>query len=304
MKNRQLLVTVAVFMVLCLTIGVTQAQDKSFGASRFDVDMTVEEGGSLLVKETVVFDFASGPFTFVFRELPLDHTDGISILEATVDGLVYPIGANPEQAEISMGNPMRITWHLKPTSSSSHIVTLTYRAYGVVRQEKGSDALHWQALPDEYEYFIGESETIVHYPAYTSLIADPALLAGTAVINQSPNQVTFTAQNLQPNSPLVLQMDFKEGSLISAPPDWQVEQQAAAERQATQISQTPLLDRLSHLCFWIGVDYDGSLLPEARIANSKKQSDRDDPTLRLATGYGWRFAKHRPELESRPRHDV
>ncbi len=84
MNKRQLLVTVAVLMVLCLTMGVSQAQEKSYSASRFDVDMTIEEGGSLLVKETIVFDFVGGPFTFVFRELPLDHTDGISVLEASV----------------------------------------------------------------------------------------------------------------------------------------------------------------------------------------------------------------------------
>ncbi len=73
---------------------------------------------------------------------------------------------------------MRITWHLEPTSSSSHSFALTYRADGVVRQEEGADALFWQALPDDYEYFIGESETVVNYPSYTALIAEPAAVGG------------------------------------------------------------------------------------------------------------------------------
>ncbi len=194
----------------------------------------------MLVTETVVFDFIGGPFTFVFRELPLDHTDGISVLEASVDGVVYPVGANPGQVEISTGNPMRITWHLEPTSNTSHTVMLTYRAEGVVRQEEGTDALYWQPLPDSYEYTIGESQTRVNYPTYTTLISEPAVLAGTAVVNQSPNQVTFTAQALQPNSPLVFMMQFAPGSLISAPPTWQVEQQTAAARQDALNAQLPI----------------------------------------------------------------
>ncbi|MBE2225478.1 MAG: DUF2207 domain-containing protein, partial [Anaerolineae bacterium] len=224
-----------------------------YSADRFDIAMTVEEGGSVLVTETVIFDFVGGPFTFVFRELPLDHTDGISIVEASVDGVVYPFGENPGQVEISTGNPMRITWHLEPTSNATHTVGLTYRADGVVRQEEGTDALYWQPLPDSYEYSIGESETVVDYPTSTALISDPAVLAGTAVISQSPNQVTFTTQALQPNDPLVFMMQFAEGSLIAAPPDWQVEQQAAVEKQAAQNALIPVWLGLAMLVLGAGV---------------------------------------------------
>ena len=252
MKIRQLWVGIVLTVVLCLTIGVAQAQEKSYSAGRFDSVVMVEEGGSLLVTETTDFDFVGGPFTFVFRELPLDHTDGISVLEASVDSVVYPVGENPGQVEISTGDPMRITWHLEQTSNASRTVGLTYRADGVVRQEQGTDALYWQALPDSYEYFIGESETVVNYPSSTGLISDPAVLAGTAVTNQSPDQVIFTAQNLKPNSPLVFMMQFKEGSLISVPPNWQVQQQATAERQAALDAQIPYWIGLAILVFGVG----------------------------------------------------
>jgi len=252
MKTRQLWAGIVLLVLLCLTMGVAQAQEKSYSAGRFDIDISVEEAGSVLVTETVVFDFVGGPFTFVFRELPLDHTDGISILEASVDGKVYPVGENAGQVEISTGNPMRITWHLEPTSNATRAVGLTYRADGVVRQEEGTDALYWQALPDSYEYFIAESETVVDYPSRTALISEPAVLAGAAFTNQSPNQVTFTAQNLQPNSPLVFKMLFEEGSLISAPPNWQVEQQVAAERQAALKAQVPYWIGLAILLFGAG----------------------------------------------------
>lgn len=252
MKLRQLWVGIVLLAVLGLTVGVSQAQEKSYSADRFDIDIEVEEGGSVLVTETVAFDFVGGPFTFVFRELPLDHTDGISIVEASVDGVVYPVGENPGQVEISTGNPMRITWNLEPTSDATRTVVLTYRADGVVRQEEGTDALYWQPLPDSYEYTIGESTTVVDYPSSTSLLSEPAVLAGTAVTNQSPNQVTFTTNNLQPNDPLVFMMQFEEGSLITAPPNWQVEQAAAAERQAELNAQIPYWLAFALLVFGAG----------------------------------------------------
>ncbi len=244
MKLRQLWIGIVFLLLLCLTLSVAQAQEKSYSADRFDIDITVEEGGSVLVTETVVFNFVGGPFSFVFRELPLDHTDGISVLEASVDGVVYPEGKNPGQVEINMGNPMRITWHLESTINTTRTFVLAYRADGVVRQEEGADALYWQSLPDSYEYFISESATVVDYPSGTALFSEPAVLAGTAVTKQSSNRVTFTTQNLQPNSPLVFMMQFEDGSLISTPPNWQVEQQAVAERQSAFNAQ---------ISYWIGL---------------------------------------------------
>ncbi|PID85468.1 MAG: hypothetical protein CSB13_07815 [Chloroflexi bacterium] len=232
MKMRQLWVSITLLVVVCLTMGVAQAQEKSYSAERFDVDVVVEEGGSVLVTETIVFDFVGGPFSFVFRELPLDQTDGISIVEASVDNVVYPVGENPGQVEISTGDPMLITWHLEPTSDATRTVVLTYRAAGVVRQADGADALYWQSLPGSYEYTIGSSETVVTYPTNTALISEPETLARTAVTTQDANnQVTFTTQDLQPNDTLIFMMQFEEGTLITAPPNWQGEQAADADQK-------------------------------------------------------------------------
>lgn len=244
MKLRQWWVGVMLLVVLAWTNGVTLAQDKSYSAERFDVQVTVEEGGSVLVTETVVFDFVGGPFTFIFRELPLDQTDGIAIIETSVDGVVYPVGENPGQVEISTGNPLRVTWHLEPTSNATRTAVLTYRAEGVVRQEDGQDVLYWQPLPDSYEYAIDRSETVVVSPPRVLPLAEPDVLAGTAVVTQAANQTTFTTENLQPDTPLVFRMAFEGGSLISAPPNWQVEEQAAAARRAAQNAQLP---------FWFGL---------------------------------------------------
>ena len=204
--------------------GVAQAQ-KSYRADRFDVNIVMEEGGSLLVTESVVFRFEGGPFTYVFRELPTDHTDGIVDIVASVDGRPLPQGDQPGQVEINGRDPIRVTWHLPPTSDATHTFTLRYRALGVVRQSSEGDLLLWQALPDEYEYEIAASQTAVTYPAGVELLGQPEVTAGEAAIRRDGRQVIFGSHSLSPNSPLVISLRFPPGSILAAPPDWQARQE-------------------------------------------------------------------------------
>lgn len=228
MKTIKFWIISLLLILLSLSVGLSLAQEKSYHAERFDSVVTVQEGGSLRVQEDIIFNFIGGSFSYVFRELPLDYTDGITIVEASVDGRVYPEGENAGQVEIEYDDPIRVTWHLESTQNSSHTFTLKYRVDGVVRQTEISDSLIWQALPDSYEYSIDESQTLIQYPASATLIADPLLTAGDAQLEQQANQIIYTAKNLSPDSPLVMDLKFESGSLITQPPHWQSQDRAAA----------------------------------------------------------------------------
>lgn len=208
------------------------AQEKSYSADRFDVDILVEQGGSLLVTETVVYRFVGGPFTYIFRELPTDLTDGITVLEGSIDGRTVSYGTQPGQLEQSGSDPVRLTWHFEPTSNTTRTVVLRYRVAGVVRQSASGDEMRWQALPDEYDFAIGSSSTTVRWPAGIAPLAEPAILAGNPQVSVSGNQARFTLQTLAANSPLVISLTYPAGSLISQPPAWQAAQQAARQTQA------------------------------------------------------------------------
>jgi hypothetical protein len=211
-------------VALGLFFSLAAQREKSYSADRFDVSVTVQEDGALLVQESVTFRFVGGPFTFVFRELPLDHTDGITDITAAVDGRALLTGPNPGQVEITGRDPIRITWHLEPTTDATHTFDLTYRVLGVARQASDADVLEWQALPDDYEYAIGRSQVTLTYPPTAVLLAPPTILAGDATVAAEASQVSFTARDLAPGDPLVVGLRFQPGSLISAPPAWQARQ--------------------------------------------------------------------------------
>ena len=242
---RKLTVLVLLFAALLFVVPSTLAQEKSYSAERFDVDVVVQSDGSLLVTETVDFSFVGEPFTFVFRELPTEKTDGVEILSASVDGRTYPQGTNAGQVEIEPGSNIRVTWHMEPTANTTRTFVLEYRMLGVVRQTDTADVLRYQPLPDEFEYTIDSSTIRVTYPSVADLQQPPSITAGSAQMAQSGNTVTFTRQNIGPDETLVFGMIFAKGSLISEPPAWQT-------RQAEQNALAPVWIGLSLVILAVG----------------------------------------------------
>lgn len=208
----------------CMLLTMAAQSDKSYRAERFDVDINVQNDGSLLVEESVTFEFSGGPFSYVFRELPTDHTDGITNIVARTNGEFLPEGDGPGEVEISGNNPIEVVWHLPPTANTTQTFDLSYQVLGVVSQEDEFDMLVWQALPDEYEYAIDSSEITFNYPAGAQLAGNPELLSGSGdqwSFEQGPGFTTFHAENLSPGDPFVARLPFAAGSLTTTPPAWQ-----------------------------------------------------------------------------------
>jgi len=218
-------------LLCCALFFTTGAQlDKTYRAERFDVEVTVQPDGSLNIEETVVFRFTGGPFSFVFRELPTDHTDGITGITAGVDGVAWPQGTGPGEVEISGRDPIRVEWHLPPTADTSQTFTLAYTQLGVVERGEEADVLNWQALPDEYEYEIDNSRLTINFPASGRLIGEPEITAGKAVVTTESDRAVFDMQNLSPGAPLVVRLSFAPGAFTGTPPAWQAQQESQSSR--------------------------------------------------------------------------
>ena len=194
---------------------------KEYSADRFDASIVVQEGGPLIVTETVTFRFVGGPFTFVFRNIPTDKTDGISILSAGMDDQTFQQGTGTGQVEIAYGNPVKVTWHFAPVSDQAHTFILTYRVLGVFQKTQDADVLNWVALPTNYAYAIRSSTITVSYPDQAILLGTPAVVRGSAQVTTFPGKVAFTAHDLKPDTRLEIGLKFRPGSVITTAPRWQ-----------------------------------------------------------------------------------
>lgn len=223
------LVLVVMFVVLAgaaAPLGVVAA-GKSYTAERFDVEWNLLADGVLDVTETVEFRFEGGPFTYVYRELPKDYSDGISNIQVSLDGQPLPQGEGAGQFEVSGSDPVKITWHLPPTSDTTHVFQLKYWVAGVVRQEADADLFFWNALPTDYEYRIASSTVRLTYPAGAQPSGPIEVRRGRAEVAQADGQIILTTSNLEPDTPLTVAVPFAPGSLISTAPIWQARAQAA-----------------------------------------------------------------------------
>ncbi len=229
---RKLLVILSVLLVVWCAPAV-EAAGKSYGADRFDVDAAIAADGSMQVTETVVFRFTGGPFTYVYRDLPSEYTDGIGGIVATMDGAVLPAGRQPGQIEIEGGGShTKVTWHFAPTSDATHTFVLKYRMAGVIRRDADADRLLWDVLPDEHAYAIASSTVRVTYPAAARVMPGSRIARGSGLVTSAPGVETFTARDLRQDRSLRVEVRFQPGSLVETAPEWQA-------RAARQLETAP-----------------------------------------------------------------
>ncbi len=236
MRRQTLRLTVGIAVLLqCVPFGFS----KSYRASRFDVSLGVQAGGDLMVTETVDFQFEGGPFTFVFREIPLKESDGLDQFQGFVDGQELRIGAGemPGLELLQKGNSVRVIWHFQPTSDASHTFVIKYWARGAVRREDGRDLLLWKAIPGTHGYRIESARITVSYPSGAKLAGRPEANREMTV-RTSGETIAYDAGSLNKDHGFTVSVPFVPGSILSRPPQWQqqAEQRSAELVEAVKIA--------------------------------------------------------------------
>ena len=223
---RKISTTFILVLLMSLFAVTPVSAAKSYYAERFDVQIEIQENGSALVSETVEFQFIGDPFTFVFREISAASTDGLSFLEASMDGLPMSQGTQAGQVEVEQGDPLRVTWHFPPTSNRSHIFVVRYRAEGVIRTGD-ADSLIWRAIPEKHEYPIYHSTITLTFPPKARLIEEPTL-EWNFDATWEEERIILSADDIAENEDLILTARFAPGSLTEAAPGWQTQLQQAS----------------------------------------------------------------------------
>lgn len=229
--TRKLSLTVIMILLISLLFASPVSAAKTYRAERFDVQIGLQENGSAIVTETVEFRFEGDPFTFAFREISATETDGITFLDASMDGVSMPQGTKAGQVEVEAGDPLKVTWHFSPTSDAAHVFTVRYRADGIIRKGD-ADTLIWRAVPEDHEYSIARSTITLMYPSQAAVLEQPSLDWDFNAAWEG-DRIILTASGIAENEDLVLSARFARDSLTQATPQWQlqkVQRDAAAAR--------------------------------------------------------------------------
>lgn len=221
--NRKLSVTLAIALLVSLVLATPASAEKSYYAERFDVQIDLQGDGSAIVTETVEFRFSGDPFTFAFREISAAETDGVTFLDASMDGVLMPQGTGAGQVEVEAGNPLKVTWHFPPTSDAARVFTVRYRAEGVIRKGD-ADTFIWRAVPEDHDYSISKSTIILTFPPRAALLEAPTLSRNFETAS-TDGRLILTSGGLSPDEDLILTAKFSPNSLTQSAPRWQARQQ-------------------------------------------------------------------------------
>ena len=210
------------------------AAAKSYAAERFDIAARVLPDRSLAIEERIVFTF-EGDYTYVFREIPKDRTDGLRDLQAEMDGVRFLEGTGAGSVEVKEDRAVRVTWHFSP-ATGPHAFTLRYRLLGVIAQEGGEDVLAWALLPRQHAYRIGEARATLHLPGLR-LASPPSVRPAAAQVGveyaaggQTAERVVVVASNVGRNDSIRLEVRLVLGALAREAPLWQRQGAARAAR--------------------------------------------------------------------------
>ena len=150
-------------------------RSKSWDFERFDVDITVNEDASLLVRETQVVNF-HGSFSFLNRDLsgsPAEDMSGKSYGKVRFSDIkVFDLEGNPYDKKlwkvqnIPYGKRIHVEFSAQDEQKG---FIFEYRMKGAILFYDGYDRLYYDAVSSERDVPIARSETRVRFPAGADL---------------------------------------------------------------------------------------------------------------------------------------
>jgi len=252
MKSRRLSYLALVLLML-MTVGTAYAQSKTLYWQRLDVDMTVNEDGTLRVEETQEIVFTSGTFTFGTRDIDTSRLDGISDVEVREGGRVYQNSSSGAPYTFSTareGRDFRIKWNFPETGDSAHVYTIAYTVHGGLRYYEGGDQIWWKAVFPQRSFPANSSQVTVHLPEGAEVQQVESYFSPTEVQQIDARTVVFTADGrIDAGDELEVRVEFTPGVVVGAPSIWQKQ----ADEEAAELEQQVEYDATTRPVVNLGV---------------------------------------------------
>jgi uncharacterized membrane protein YgcG len=161
----------AAVALIALAVGAPVASSQGFdfeSTPSFDVSITIEPSGDLLITEKIVQQFGSTPRHGIFRYIPnrlrydnrFDRVYPIDLVRVTTSpGTPDDVETKDENGNfvIRIGDP-------DTTITGEHTYTIVYRVQGAMNGFPDHDELYWNAIGDQWEQSIDQMHVRVEGP--------------------------------------------------------------------------------------------------------------------------------------------
>jgi hypothetical protein len=192
---------------------------------RLDVLLALLPDGTLEVQETWVVRFGKAATSFT-RELSGSHHDGLSHVQASVDGRLVSERPGVEKAAVRLGRRPEIIWVIPSITNGTRTFQLRYRAVRALSLSGTRARLEWPVLEPGHGWRIGEAHLVVTAPAGVTVMP-PAGVGETGwTVAERPDGISADKNSLGPSESVTAILELGREGLSIEEPAWQY----AAER--------------------------------------------------------------------------
>lgn len=239
-SRHHLLVVLALLLVgLFLFPQTSAAQTKDYFWESFNVEITVLENGDLRVEEEQTLVFSGEPFTYGYRNIPINdagRNDGLRDIGVREGVTIFREDSSqaPNTFRVSTSkDETTVYWYFAP-ATGQHVYTFSYTVAGGIRTEPGGDQVYWNAMPADLGKTIRAGQITITLPEGIRAESTTASVAGrendgiTTQVSEDGRQVVFTLTEPRPaGSDVEVGVRFPTGQLALTTPEWQQNEQVA-----------------------------------------------------------------------------
>jgi uncharacterized membrane protein YgcG len=213
-------------MAVLLSASTASAQSSEV-IHRYDVAIQIQRDDSILVKETIDYDFGTAQRHGIFRDIPTtlryddDHDrvyplDVVSVAGSPGTPVQYTTeDAGAGRTRIRIGDPDR-------TITGEHTYLITYRMAGALNGFPDHDELYWNAIGSDWSVPIQQARVTVSAPGPIGRIACYAGSSGSSLPCEKSSVkgdvATFTQPSLAPYDAFTVVVGLSKGVVAEPKP--------------------------------------------------------------------------------------
>lgn len=227
MKLARLALSLLLATLAISVAGPAEAQSKTLYWARYETTMAIQSNGDLQVVERQQIQFTSGSFTFGYRDIPLDKTEGITGVSVSEPGVGAYSESGSGQARTftvtNQGDSLYVKWYFPPTENASRTFDVAYTVHGALRIHDTGDKLQWFPFATDRAFGIREASAKVILPPGASFqLIDSAGVQATWGQSADGSSVTYLANNpMSASDYMEIGVEFTHGIVPNQPPSWQ-----------------------------------------------------------------------------------
>jgi uncharacterized membrane protein len=220
---------IAASVLLGCLLFALPASAKTLSWRRWDSNITIHNDGTFTVEETFEIQFIDGPFTFGYRNIPINKFNSIRNVAVSSAGVEYKESSSNGPNTFEWGqsdDEYRINWYFPPVSDADRVFVVRYDVVGgIAVDEELGDKFFWKAVGPDHDFVIQSSTVTITAPEGTQFDTSvvPATYGASSTYSYSADgrSVTVVGTEVPESTAFEVGLYFPHGFVPNVKPAWQ-----------------------------------------------------------------------------------